>query len=71
MPDISTLTVAGTTFNIAGSGGTQSDWTEDDSSSPAYIKHKPSVYTISSTHDGNGNVTLIASVLADADISSY
>lgn len=69
MPDIKTLTVASTTFNIA--GGAQSDWNQASTSSPAYILNKPSVYTISSTHDGNGNVTLIASALNVASTTSY
>ena len=30
-------------------GGVQADWAEADSSSPAYIQHKPSVYTMTET----------------------
>lgn len=52
-------------------GGVQSDWNETDTTSMAYILNKPSVYTISSSHDGNGTVTLIASVLNNADNISY
>lgn len=52
-------------------GGVQSDWNETDTTSMAYILNKPNVYTISSSHDGNGTVTLIASVLTNADNISY